>query len=615
VIVAIDLRPIFLMRFLSNLQSGDRYVDLFVDSIGIDLAWRSRRSTPTSAQRSRSAGASTSAVPARRIGGRALLPPLRAVVGALATDQGAARRDERRRRARRLLVRGVADLGIASWEPSATAPASECSPRRAWTERAQRADGRDRSGRADWIDPRLRDRSYAEPPFSRARRGLLAEPGAIPLVCARLPSRWRRPCPRRPRPDLCDRHVAIALAACGRSSLRTGRALASTRNARGRRRDAPDRPGSTRPRRAAVTARVRRRKTASRARSTAAACGGCGDDRCDPDRGESCDSCPTDCGTCDTCGNAVCDGGENCRSCRRLRSCVACGDATCDASEDCFLLPSDCGVCVRCGDGRAAPARPAARAPDCGRCLTCGDGPATAPRTARAARSTAAAAHAAATTRASPRGVRLVPEDCGRCETCNDGICNGLEDCSTCRWTAACAAPAAIVAVMRRAARPAARAPKTAGAANAARTASAKGRPKTASTVPRTAARASAVGRTCSAAAGETASRAWPTAVAAWAVAMARAARPRSARAAAPTAERARSAGTCAASPIASRTASTADRLRLVRAEQLLREPHVRVRLLQLRRRWRRDPVVQPLVPAAASLRRAPTRAPTSTRS
>lgn len=36
-IVALDLRPLFLIRFFTNLESGDRYIDLFVDSIGIDL--------------------------------------------------------------------------------------------------------------------------------------------------------------------------------------------------------------------------------------------------------------------------------------------------------------------------------------------------------------------------------------------------------------------------------------------------------------------------------------------------------------------------------------------------------------------------------------------------
>ncbi|AKF09182.1 hypothetical protein [Sandaracinus amylolyticus] len=37
VIVGVDVRPLFLLRFLMNMQSGDAWLDLFVDSIGIDL--------------------------------------------------------------------------------------------------------------------------------------------------------------------------------------------------------------------------------------------------------------------------------------------------------------------------------------------------------------------------------------------------------------------------------------------------------------------------------------------------------------------------------------------------------------------------------------------------
>ncbi len=36
-IAAIDLRPVFLARFLFGFTSGDRYVDLFLDSLGFDL--------------------------------------------------------------------------------------------------------------------------------------------------------------------------------------------------------------------------------------------------------------------------------------------------------------------------------------------------------------------------------------------------------------------------------------------------------------------------------------------------------------------------------------------------------------------------------------------------
>jgi hypothetical protein len=35
--LAADLRPLFLMRFVTNSESGERALDLFVDSIGLDL--------------------------------------------------------------------------------------------------------------------------------------------------------------------------------------------------------------------------------------------------------------------------------------------------------------------------------------------------------------------------------------------------------------------------------------------------------------------------------------------------------------------------------------------------------------------------------------------------
>src|SRR5687768_7429084 len=56
----------------------------------------------------------------------------------------------------------------------------------------------------------------------------------------------------------------------------------------------------------------------------------CGNGMC-TDPGESCETCPTDCGTCVGCGDAMCRGGEDCRSC-----------------------PIDCGVCDSCPDGACA---------------------------------------------------------------------------------------------------------------------------------------------------------------------------------------------------------------------------------------------------------------------
>ncbi len=38
-VVAVDLRPLFLARFLSNLEGDDRVIDLLVDSIGLDIGF------------------------------------------------------------------------------------------------------------------------------------------------------------------------------------------------------------------------------------------------------------------------------------------------------------------------------------------------------------------------------------------------------------------------------------------------------------------------------------------------------------------------------------------------------------------------------------------------
>jgi len=53
----------------------------------------------------------------------------------------------------------------------------------------------------------------------------------------------------------------------------------------------------------------------------------CGDGLCN--NGETCSTCPGDCGTCITCGNGSCDNGETCSTC-----------------------PGDCGNCVDCISGK-----------------------------------------------------------------------------------------------------------------------------------------------------------------------------------------------------------------------------------------------------------------------
>ncbi|UQA62117.1 hypothetical protein [Polyangium aurulentum] len=80
--------------------------------------------------------------------------------------------------------------------------------------------------------------------------------------------------------------------------------------------------------------------------------GKCGDAVCDANAGESCWSCPGDCGACGVCGDGKCDSmaGEDCWSCTAdCGSCPAptCGDGICDAAtgEDCGTCALDCGAC------------------------------------------------------------------------------------------------------------------------------------------------------------------------------------------------------------------------------------------------------------------------------
>jgi hypothetical protein len=105
----------------------------------------------------------------------------------------------------------------------------------------------------------------------------------------------------------------------------------------------------------------------------------CGDQLCSP--GESCKSCPKDCGACpkfdagpvwtpdmlppSKCGNKVCEYGESCKSCPTdCGSCPKfdgpppfypdmtppmpkCGNKVCEYGESCKSCPTDCGYCPK----------------------------------------------------------------------------------------------------------------------------------------------------------------------------------------------------------------------------------------------------------------------------
>lgn len=119
VVVAVDLRPVFLVRFLLNMESGDRYLDLFVDSIGLDVG---AAITPLDADVGIAFafgwGVDVPIWVPERIGGAVSLRLGGRYVGALPGDQlGPTGGTDDVAVLAVLNVRGVVDLGIAAWEP------------------------------------------------------------------------------------------------------------------------------------------------------------------------------------------------------------------------------------------------------------------------------------------------------------------------------------------------------------------------------------------------------------------------------------------------------------------------------------------------------------------
>lgn len=104
----------------------------------------------------------------------------------------------------------------------------------------------------------------------------------------------------------------------------------------------------------------------------------CGDATCAP--GETCESCPADCGGCDdACGDGVCDPGEACDGCPDdCPQCAElCGNGLCNPGEACVACPDDCPQCAElCGNGTCDPEESCRScAADCPECpAACGNG-------------------------------------------------------------------------------------------------------------------------------------------------------------------------------------------------------------------------------------------------
>jgi len=107
---------------------------------------------------------------------------------------------------------------------------------------------------------------------------------------------------------------------------------------------------------------------------------------------ETCAACPADCGTCagGVCGDGILDPGEECDDGNGISgdgcsaACIAeatgvCGDGICSSGEDCFTCLADCGCMTGCGDGACDPTfgETCSSCPtDCGGCrgAVCGNG-------------------------------------------------------------------------------------------------------------------------------------------------------------------------------------------------------------------------------------------------
>lgn len=74
-------------------------------------------------------------------------------------------------------------------------------------------------------------------------------------------------------------------------------------------------------------------------------CSRCGDGQCRSGEGETCSTCPQDCGACPFCGDGKCLGSETCSTCAKDCGACPCGNGVCAATETCSSCSADCGAC------------------------------------------------------------------------------------------------------------------------------------------------------------------------------------------------------------------------------------------------------------------------------
>jgi hypothetical protein len=157
--------------------------------------------------------------------------------------------------------------------------------------------------------------------------------------------------------------------------------------------------------------------------------------------GETCDSCPDDCGVCSFCSDGTCNGDETCDWCPE--DCGACpelcGNDTCDSYETCNLCPGDCGVCPFCNDGNCTGDETCLTCPaDCGACPPiCGQYGCQTEETCSSCPKDCGACPELCGNDTCDEGETRIscPDDCTGPPECGNGKCQGYyfsEDCATC---------------------------------------------------------------------------------------------------------------------------------------------------------------------------------------
>jgi hypothetical protein len=219
-------------------------------------------------------------------------------------------------------------------------------------------------------------------------------------------------------------------------------------------------------------------------------CGGCGDDSCD--EGESCQTCPDDCGECGDCcviqdgpgcaddaveactcaldpfccetqwddvcidqavaecalmcgvepecGDDLCGDAESCETCPAdCGECPECGDDFCDAAENCETCPGDCGDCpIGCCEPSDAPGctDPAIQVCVCELdafcCESVWDDICVAEVEEYGCGDCGGVGDCGDNICVEPEACFNCPEDCGECSVCGDDTCDPLESCDFC---------------------------------------------------------------------------------------------------------------------------------------------------------------------------------------